>query len=792
MIDFRRTGGGAVLILLLLLESSTPAVGLISPDAATGFVVQVRGVGVGVSSFSREGDDDGFKLYMSSRFNLRNRFRSAIAPPSNRGGQGQRQRQRQSRQTRPKPTSDVNIDIPRIQVRPRPLVALDESTGQYIRTDKTSESPSSSPSNAPRSSRRNRAASSYNFNSDDYPQLSLSGWSYFKDFVYDTIDTVSGIPSALGLSKKKRGGRNTSSNAGARTGTASGNSNSGYYNRNLAVAYSDTVEFKSKNNRNPLSSITRTFAGQKSVASSSSGRSSTTTSGSGSGREQLLVRQYKSSLSASNKVRSDGEDLFKSDARKSFDAAKDGIYDLFSPKKKTKKDTAPAAAPASGKARSPLLDKIMPTTSSSSSLSSSETTSSTSSPTSLETDSTTFKPPAKPSTNQDETVINLTPYLADLDSPNPIKVLQAKFAIAAEERKRKRRLQEQAQREAIDDIKNRVYGIVDTVQTMYATVASVPDKVEEAVIAAEEAIEKSAEQTRNTVREVQAIPSKVQKAVEDTKKSVDDTKRATIEVVEEVRSIPKKVENKVAETKQSIQETKEGVESVVKKVEDLTFEAKVMAGLEKPKPKPPPPPPPPKTNKEIAMDVAGVVAKTTGQAAVVVGKGTISLTATAAKAAFNAAAASMEKNKTQQKIEKKNEKESTSLLSKFASTVDNQKKKQERVEVEQVEQVEQVKQVEQVSSTLPVEPIEVEPIEIPKTIGEIDPLLELEVADALKSAEEALVIARKEKENPKSKLTTIEINMALEKARSAAAQARKNAEDLEMMLQERKEHLYKP
>lgn len=86
----------------------------------------------------------------------------------------------------------------------------------------------------------------------------------------------------------------------------------------------------------------------------------------------------------------------------------------------------------------------------------------------------------------------------------------------------------------------------------------------------------------------------------------------------------------------------------------------------------------------------------------------------------------------------------------------------------------------------------IEAIETPTTIGEIDPLLELEVADALRSAEEALDTAKKEKENPKSKLTSDEITLALERARTAASQARKDAEDLETMLEKRKEYNFKP
>merc|ERR1712087_665124 len=95
-------------------------------------------------------------------------------------------------------------------------------------------------------------------------------------------------------------------------------------------------------------------------------------------------------------------------------------------------------------------------------------------------------------------------------------------------------------------------------------------------------------------------------------------------------------------------------------------------------------------------------------------------------------------------------------------------------------------------------------ITAPKTIGEIDPLLEREVADALRSAEEALDSAQaaadaaasakeddededNDNEESSSTLTTIDINEALQKAKLAAAQARKDAEDLESMLEKRKQ-----
>ena len=613
-------------------------------------------------------------------------------------------------------TSSYEMDVPRVAVRSRPMVSLDETTGTYISPQQLQQQSTSS------STSSSSSTSFFSSDKQDDSGKSSFKWSIIKDVFYNILDSASTIPKVVMGSNKNQ-------------------IEHSILNRKLAVAYSDTVEFKNQNQ-----------IGISLLADDTN-----------KANEAQLVKQYTTSLSSSGKDRSDGDDLFRSDTRKSFDAAKDGIYDLFTGSTSKKESTMGDIANGAAKKKTPI-ENIIRTSS-------------------IPTDVTTFKPVSKPSNNKDTTMTKLTPYFADLNSSNPITVAKAKFAIAMKERTQRRRIQEQKRREAVDDAKQKVFTVIDAIQSFATLILNLPKQIEDSIQTAEEAIQQTKLQTIQTVKDVQAIPSKVKQTVKDTKRSVEDTQRAALKTVEEVKSIPQKIEQSVVNTKKSIKETKQGVENFVQKAEDLTFDAKVIAGLEQPKPKPPPsppPPPPPKSSKEIAMDVAGTVAKTTGKLAldsvVVVGKGTIGLTTNAVKIAYSAATAPKERTMVEAKKEKKETKREHkgSLLSRFTKSIDLKKD-------------DAAAKAKAKASTSVVEPS----IEIPKTIGEIDPLLEKEVADALRSAEEALDSAKREENNPKTSLTNIEINVALEKARLAAAQARTDAEELEQMLEQKKEFFMK-
>lgn len=721
------TSCSILLIHVLLLEPAVSTMGFATPfypstgaSVSSSFVTSSntnRGHGM-ITTISSRRSIRNTQLQMSSR---PGRFRSMISSIL-------RPSKKVTAIAIEEDISSVDRNIPKISVKPRPLVSMDESTGRYIPQPPQPPQLNVNGQKHSTTTTTTTTTPAERMNDLSYEQQ-FSGWDSFKDLVYDTIDTATFIPKLIGKAINRN--KLTTSR------------------RNLAVGYSDTVEFKPQLATNFRASILADdgnddyLYGKRATAPSTSRPV-------GKGPAAQIVRQYESSLSASSKDRSDGEDLYRSKSREKFDTAKDGIYDLFTGKKSQPKQQSKSIA---GKKQSPLLNNISistPSTESSSSSSSGF----------YGSDSADFKSMSKPSTNKDETLINITPYLADLNSSNPIKVLKAKIAIASEERKKKRRIQEQKTRETIDGYRKTAFDIVDAIQNFYNIILSLPKQVEESIASAENALEQTVDQTKKTAKEVRAIPSKVQLAVEDTKQSVKNTKQATIEAVEEVKSIPQKIEKRVADTKQSIKETKEGVEDFVQKVDSFAFEVKVIAGLEKPKPKPPPPPPPPKTNKEIALEVAGVVAKTTGKAAVqtavVVGKGTIGLTTSAAKVAYNVATA--------ERVEKKENK--PSLLSRVAKTVKPQRKEEE---------------VEHMNSN----------IETTVTIGEIDPLLEREVTDALRSAEEALDTISKEKENPSSDLTSLQINEALLKAKTAAAEARRDAEELQSMLEKRKDYFSK-
>jgi len=605
--------------------------------------------------------------------------------------------------------------IPRINVKPRPRLTLDQSTGKYIRQQSEEEK-----------KKDTKLLSSFDSSYDQ-----LSGWDHLKDFVYDSIDSISGISGVA----QKNASRLTSGVGGSSTNL----------NRNLAVAYSDTVEFKEQ--RSPMKSI---LAAEEPSPEPI----------------EALTHKFESSLSVSNKDRSNGQDLYRSDTRKTFDSVKDRIYDLFSGGhgKKDNPSTTTTTTTTTMKKSPPIQNVIAKSTPAQS------------------LKDVSVKAVSKPSHNKDTLVAYITPYLEDLHSNNPLKVLKAKLAIATEERKQKRRMEQYKQKEAIDGVKRMIFEFVDSIQIMYNTIIGLPDRIDEAIQATDYTIAQNIAKSKQMAKDVQAIPSKVQKAVYDAKQSVQDTQKAGLEAIDEVKAIPKKVEKTITNTKKSIEDTKKGVEEFAKKVDDFTFQAKVVAGIEKPKPKPPPvppPPPPPKTKNEVAMEVVGTVAKLTGKTALVVGKGTIDMTATAAKLAFNTATSSIAAKKEEgAKVKQKTKIEATGSAASKARKIPVLEKKHPVLEIvhSSVEEV--------------VKPVE-EKAQLDMEVGEIDALLEQEISDALRSAEEALVTAQEEKSNTKSRLNKIQVNEALARARKAADKARKDAFELEAMLKKRNEALMK-
>jgi hypothetical protein len=75
-----------------------------------------------------------------------------------------------------------------------------------------------------------------------------------------------------------------------------------------------------------------------------------------------------------------------------------------------------------------------------------------------------------------------------------------------------------------------------------------------------------------------------------------------------------------------------------------------------------------------------------------------------------------------------------------------------------------------------------------QTLADIDPLLDNKITEALRSAEAALYAKKQSKKIQNDKNTgviTIEINEAVRKAKEAAELAKKDADELEAMMNER-------
>lgn len=447
---------------------------------------------------------------------------------------------------------------------------------------------------------------------------------------------------------------------------------------------------------------------------------------------QKLMQQYEASLKTTpeNVPRdlSNGENLFKSDLQKSFDSAKDSMYgtiDNLSWKKKP-----PSSIPNTQE----VINKL----------------------------------PSKTSINNDVEVTTLSANASALNSANPLKRLKASLAIFFEERKRKRFEAAASRRAAVDNLKRFIFDFIDTVQVMYEALLSTPAQLERSALSAQDAVEE-------TMLAIQKTPEKIQRVLEDTKKSVEETQKVTMGVMEdvkafpqkvstsvegvvtEVQAIPRKVETSMEQTKQGVQQTVKGVQQFMQKVEDMTNEMKYMTGLEA---RPPPPPKPPRTTEELAKDVAVGVAKGTaslaGKAGVVVAKGTAGMAVSGAKLAWQAATADQPK---------KTAAKSRDIVIPASSMATKESK----------------------AGT-------------PKSIAEIDPSLEAEVVEALRVAEEALaapkaesaeidayaVAAAVQKRGPVVSTKDIDINEAVRRAKTAAAQAKRDADELEAMLAERR------
>ena len=459
----------------------------------------------------------------------------------------------------------------------------------------------------------------------------------------------------------------------------------------------------------------------------------------------LKIRTVSSSSSSSSKTEnskdlSNGDNLLKSDLRKSFDSAKDSIYDTIGSLSKNNANTPTTTTTTRG-----------------------------------------YKALAKPSINKDESIISLSIYLEDAKSSNPLKRFKANRAIASEERKRKRMAEAEKRKKNISNMKRFLFTIVDSFQNLYNSILSLPDEIDKTLTNTQMTLESSKTNLDGTMKELSRTPQKFQSAVESTKRSVAESKVAVTNVVQQVQSIPTKVENTYTNTIKNVEETGMNVAEFVKSVQDVTYNVKMKAGLlEEPRVLPTPPSTPPRSAKELALDVAEGAAKgaavLTSKASVIVAKGTVGMTVSGAKIAWSAASSALPFNKAS----------STSTSRDNVKQVTMNNKKVNTVKMEEL-------------VGIPLDTIKTPLVD---SIAKIDPLLELEVTEALRLAEEAM-------NNPKTSFETktkikkntffsssstidedgvmsIDISEALRKVKKAAAQASADAAELEDMLQNRK------
>lgn len=440
------------------------------------------------------------------------------------------------------PTTEQNKA--RIAVRQRPLVSFDE-TGKYIPTE---PSVISSPE---------QVTSKQNTVDKDFINQ-VSGWDAFKDGIYSVIDRIGNINKIKSTNAIKE--------------------------RNISMAYSDTVESKSL----PL----------KSIASNPLSRK---------GPGQKIMEQYKASLkTVGPQDLSDGENLFQTDLGKSFDTVKDSVYGtidvLANPNKKV-----PSSIPDTHEQ---------------------------------------FKVASKPSTNRDEITSTLSIYARDVNSKNPLTRFKANLVIANKERKHRRSLARANRRRILDNWKRIVFDFLDAVQSIFKTVLDTPARVEETVLTTQYALEETMTQIKSTPDTLQKMVDDTKKSVEETQKATMQVVAEVQSIPGKVQKIPGQVETSIKQVENSIQQTKQGVEQFVQQVEEMTNEVKYFTGIEE-RPPPPPPPPRTREElaKDVAISVAKGTATVAAKAGVVVATGTAGMAVSGAKLAWQAAKSSEDKKK---------------------------------------------------------------------------------------------------------------------------------------------------
>jgi hypothetical protein len=553
---------------------------------------------------------------------------------------------------------------------------------------------------------------------------SPSSWDTFKDGIYDFVDFLRGGTDAVFLASSSST-RSTSRETRKKP--------------QMALTYRETVEQATVGNLPKGAKTLSTPNIPVMEKYKASLKTTMDTSTRGYSNERRSIGSSNSSSSSSN----DGENRYPSKFRQTFDSTKDLLYGIV--------DSLTVTSSNKGKKGNNNGDNDED-----------EGVTNT-----LEES----KVACKTSVNKDKDVIAVSKYAPDLSSLNPAKRIQANLKIATTQKQQEKEKRRNQQSESMmESAKKVVFGFVDFIQTAQTNLRNLPSELEKN-------IEMTQGKIGQTVDEIKITPKKIQQQVEDTKKSLRETQRKAIQLVNDVQQVPKKVGDTVVGTvrevqalptkvQSSIEETRNSVEVAREEVQSLFMETKYLTGLEK-RPIPPPPPPRPKTSSEKAKELAVKVTKGTvlfaGKAAVVVVKGTVGMVAGGVKLAWQGV---KNRRKKQLEVVVENKRE-RSTLSKYTSTG-----------------------APQSDNT-------------PKSIAEIDPMLEKEVAEALRLAEAAVSMQeRKERSEPNTKIdpnsnvmskpvsgvaspNDIDINEAMQRAKAAAEEAKRNAEELEEMLNRR-------
>jgi hypothetical protein len=212
--------------------------------------------------------------------------------------------------------------------------------------------------------------------------------------------------------------------------------------------------------------------------------------------------------------------------------------------------------------------------------------------------------------------------IPDLLSNNPVKKAAAKLKLQQLEIQMNAQRNRENIEKNIQSAKETVYSVRDGITETITEISKVPDKVQSVAKTTVDFVENIPVFSQQVVDTITSIPDKVEEKVSEVNDNIDKSVQQTQQFVEDVKAIPTKIKTTADNTKKSIEDT-------VQTIEEIQYNAKVLVGLEKPKPKPPkvpPPPPKPKTATDVALNVAGNVAKSLGQGTWWITKGVANVT----------------------------------------------------------------------------------------------------------------------------------------------------------------------